>query len=203
MPAWHFLSILYIDSVLSLSPHRKYLAMEESVAVKALGYDFSDDLAGLFPEILAVPDGDGDDSLPGFQFKEEMVEEVMQELWKEISSPPAILPPSPELPGLVVGVGRESCGASFSDSASTVMAGVEMAAGGGGSGSLVGLAGRKAGRGASGKGSAAEVAEEECYVPEFGGAGGERMDGCDGLEFDDEWLSRILSWGPLDFDDWT
>ncbi|KAL6344498.1 hypothetical protein AAG906_002403 [Vitis piasezkii] len=177
--------------------------MEEGV-VKALDSDYSGDLDGLFPEILAVPEGD--ESLPGFQFKEEMVEEVMQELWKEISSPPARIP-SPDLPGFVVGTSRESCGASFSDSASTVMAGVEMAGGGGGSGvvgtSLVGLAGRRAGRAAAGKGSAMEVAKEECYVPEFVAVGGERMDGCDGLEFDDEWLSRVLSWGPLDLDDWT
>lgn len=172
--------------------------------MKALDSDYSGHLAGLFPEILAVPEGD--ESLPGFQFKEEMVEEVMQELWKEISSPPARRP-SPDLPGFVVGTSRESCGASFSDSASTVMAGVEMAGGGGGSGvvgtSLVGLTGRRAGRAAAGKGSAMEVAKEECYVPEFVAVGGERMDGCDGLEFDDEWLSRVLSWGPLDLDDWT
>lgn len=165
--------------------------MEESV-VKVLDGAYSRDMAGLFPEILSVPDGDDDsDSLPGFQFKEEMVVEVMQELWKEISSPPARLP-SPE----------GSCGASFSDSASTVMAGVEMVGGGGGGTSLVGLDGRRPGRAAAGKGWTAEVAkEEECYVPEFMAVGGEVMDGCDAVEFDDEWLSRVLSWDPLDLDD--
>lgn len=168
--------------------------------MKGRDSDYCDDMGGLFPEILAMPETE--ESLPGFQFQEETVEEFMQELWKEISSPPARLPSPYVSPEFAVSTCRESCGASFSDSASTVMVGVEMAGGLGGA-SLVGFASRISGWSAEGKGPAMEVAEAESYVPELVAVSGKRMDGCDGVEFDDEWLSRVLSWGPPDLDDWT
>lgn len=75
-----------------------------------------------------LDDEDQGDDVP---VKEELVEEVMRQLWKEINSSPVSeieTPASSEsspcfLPSVVGD--KESCGASFSDSASTLMAGIE------------------------------------------------------------------------------
>lgn len=75
-----------------------------------------------------LDDEDQGDDVP---VKEELVEEVMRQLWKEINSSPvseietpASSESSPSFLPSVVG-DKESCGASFSDSASTLMAGIE------------------------------------------------------------------------------
>ncbi|PSR91312.1 SH3 and multiple ankyrin repeat domains protein like [Actinidia chinensis var. chinensis] len=155
--------------------------------------DFSGNIAGEISTLLAVSDDeDGSEWLSEVPIKEERVEELMQELLKEMntSSPSSSSPDNS--PGLFpsfdsVGGNKESCGPSLSDSASTWMAGLEgHVAGGFG---LHGVAG-------AGDGSPAV---------EGGGRGkfwGERMDGCDGKEGDDEWLTRVLSCGPQDMDAW-
>ncbi|KAJ6698135.1 hypothetical protein OIU79_011629 [Salix purpurea] len=105
------------------------------------------------------------DLSPGFPIKEEMIEE------------------------------SESCGASVSDSSSTVMAGVEF----------VGVAGKLAG---SDTGFPGKGLSEERRGFDFGeGYLAERMmiDGRDGAEFgDDQWLDRVLmGWGPVEVEGWT
>ncbi|KAJ4837975.1 hypothetical protein Tsubulata_037841 [Turnera subulata] len=167
--------------------------------------------AGNFHELLRETDWDSEVS-PELHIKEELVEEVMQELYREITcpSPPPQLTtcsssstlnvassPSPSSEGVPSPASSslpafravfaddgksESCGASVSDSSSTVMAGVEY----------VGVAGKAAG------GSSLSVVS---------GGSGEwmegMMDGCDQVEFDDEWLERVMSWVPLELEGWT
>ncbi|TQE11135.1 hypothetical protein C1H46_003141 [Malus baccata] len=159
------------------------------------------DIAGKFPEL-------SDELLPEIPIKEELIEEVMQELYKEITttnSPAAATtttatsdcnkPSSPAAtfptPSLVVGNGKsESCGASVSDSASTVMVGVEF----------VGPAGKKGGSPENGAWRSECGRSNHGLVVVKGG-----MDGCDHAgEVDDEWLERVLmsTWGPVDLDPW-
>ncbi|KAB2619558.1 hypothetical protein D8674_015427 [Pyrus ussuriensis x Pyrus communis] len=153
-------------------------------------------IGGKLPELI-------DELLPEIPIKEELIQKVMQELYKEItagtttttatsdctkpSSPVATFP----TPSLVVGNGKsESCGASVSDSASTVMAGVEF----------VGPAGKTWGSPENG------AWMNECGWNDTGlGVGKEGMDGRDhAREVDDEWLERVLmsTWGPVDLDPW-
>ncbi|KAK9274145.1 hypothetical protein L1049_018959 [Liquidambar formosana] len=176
------------------------------------------DITGALHGLLGISDDEGDELSPELSFKEEMVEEVMQELWKEISSststdptsPPANFPP-PSTPSMMSPsfFGKnESCGPSFSDSASTVMAGIVMGGGGGGGGgmySLVGPIGKVAGGEVESPatGSGWWVSENGVYGLGVGEGFGERMDGCDGGELDDEWLARVLKWGPHEVDERT
>ena len=166
-------------------------------------------------ELLTDFEGDNDMSPAELCIKEEMVEEIMQELHKEMISPsactkiptawPASFPsPSSSLSSLsttsLFSLARftdstegksDSCGASLSDSASTVMAGTEYV------------------------GSAVKMGSPENAVMGIvveGGEGcnyevgvGETVDDCDGEELDDddddEWLGRLLSWDPPQVDD--
>ncbi|BFG18144.1 hypothetical protein CerSpe_044180 [Prunus speciosa] len=124
----------------------------------------------------------------------------MQELYKEITPTPATnstKPSSPAAsfptPSLVVGNGKsESCGASVSDSASTVMAGIKFVGPTGNNGGFspengVGL-------------------WSECGGNTNNGlvVGKGVMDGCDaGEAVDDEWFERVMNtWGPVDLDPW-
>ncbi|KAG0459495.1 hypothetical protein HPP92_022623 [Vanilla planifolia] len=78
------------------------------------------------PAITKIPltlDGDEEEE-EGEGFEEETIAEVMRWLEREISCPP---PPSPANNG-----NQDLCGASFSNSASTVMANVDTRAAGGG-----------------------------------------------------------------------
>ncbi|GMN35997.1 hypothetical protein TIFTF001_005690 [Ficus carica] len=140
---------------------------------------------------------------PEVPIKEEKVEEFMQELYRELYS--AAPPDAASFPA--VDAGSETCGASVSDSASTVMAGFEFAGGNvvsapeGGRGFWWGQV---------------ENGYYYCGRPEVDGGGGDRevdhrkkrlgkgrMDGCDlGEELDDEWLARVLNWGPVELDPW-
>ncbi|KAF2287010.1 hypothetical protein GH714_037022 [Hevea brasiliensis] len=117
----------------------------------------NDVIALILPEFLVETDLEADLS-PEFPIKEEMIEEVMQEFGKS-----------------------ESCGASVSNSASSVMAGVEFA------GSVLGNAG--------GESVELKDSEEE---------GEERMmDRCDGVKFGDEWLEKVMGWAPLELEGWS
>ncbi|KAI4337138.1 hypothetical protein L6164_015587 [Bauhinia variegata] len=147
------------------------------------------DLTGKLHEILT----ESDTETGQFFFEERMIEEVMQELYKEITyssitgpaSFPGTLLPSSSLPASPVLIDKgknESCGASVSDSASTVMAGISIAGvlpetAKGGSDESVGF------------GVGLETKEE-------------KMEGCDGGDLDDEWLGRVLSWVQLESRQW-
>jgi len=149
------------------------------------------DLAVKLTDLLKELDGDGE--LTEFTVKEELIEEVMQELYKEITcttstatasnisstSVPANFPSqSPLMPVVAVsdGAKSESCGASVSDSMSTVMAGIEFV--------------RPTGTGKKKLGS------QEIKIG-FEFDHGMMMNGCDGGNFDDdEWLARVLGWDP-------
>ncbi|EEF45785.1 conserved hypothetical protein [Ricinus communis] len=147
-----------------------------------------------------------------FSIKEEMIEEVMQELYKEITSPAVSTcrdeaaeqtgSPSSGSASLssismslsapsVAGSGKssESCGASVSGSASSVMAGVEFAGG------VFGNRGRES----------VELSDEVALLEEVEGLFEERnmTDGCDGVEFGDEWLEKVMGWSPLQVEGWT
>lgn len=151
-----------------------------------------DDISGKFTELPTEQD-DAVELYPEIPIKEELIEEVMQELYKEItcSSNCTNQSPSPSTTSFVAGNGKsESCGASVSDLASTVMAGVEFV------GSNERFVGVKT-EFASGSSSSSTLA-----VVEKGFGEGDQVDGCDGVEVDDEWLARVLSWGPVELDSW-
>lgn len=124
-------------------------------------------LAGEIHDLLT----ESDNETTHFCFEEEMIEEVMQQFYNEIAGslvyqpPPTQLPPPSSSPLLMDDGKNGSCGASVSDSASTVMAGIEAASSGG--------------RLPVGK---AEVEKGSSAVES----------GSD--ELDDEWLGRVLSW---------
>lgn len=154
------------------------------------------DLAVKLTDLLKELDGDGE--LTEFTVKEELIEEVMQEFYKEITSTatsttasnisttsvPANFPSqSPLMPVVAVSDGgkSESCGASVSDSTSTVMAGIEIV-------------------GPTGTGKKKFGSQEIKIGFEFDH--GMMMNGCDGGDFDDdEWLARVLGWDPQELDD--
>lgn len=132
---------------------------------------FTGDLRSL----MELHDGEnGGEFLPEVEIKEEMVVEVMQELLKEIntcccevetSPSPASFPATMSSSSFVVGGDNERCGPAFSDSASTVMAGVGM-------------------------GPTKVLAGEEVGFPAGGGEG--KMDGCDDDEWLERVLSMDL-----------
>lgn len=150
----------------------------------------SGDLVGTLTMLLTEVDDEAELS-PELLIKEEKIEEVMRELYKEIAtspsctnvkptSPPSNVPSPP--PSLPFDVKSESCGASISVSGSTVMAGIEY----------VGPTGNIA------------ITENGVWMVGRGdgnsnnnhNAVGEEMDGCDLLDVGDEWLARVLRWGP-------
>ncbi|XP_048332129.1 uncharacterized protein LOC125423045 [Ziziphus jujuba] len=159
----------------------------------------SGDVSGKFMDLLREHDDDDDaaELFPEIPIKEELIEEVMQELYKEItytsdcytniSSSPATMPSPSLAASFVVGNGKsESCGASVSDSASTVMVGVEFV----GSGErLGGVKKTEVGNGSSSSAVGKGYGEGE-------------VDGCNSVEVDDEWLARVLSWGPVELEPW-
>ncbi|KAL6212295.1 hypothetical protein ACLB2K_017516 [Fragaria x ananassa] len=148
-----------------------------------------------------MPD-DMDELIPEIPIGEEHVEKFMQELYKVMTTPAgsdtSVKHPSWTAAGYAAtGWESESCGAAVSDSASSVMAGVEYA------GKLVAAAPGSGGRCgcqcgsnggllvvAGGSGEGGEINGcGEC------GAGEDRkMDG----EDEEEWFERVMSWGPAD-----
>ena len=135
------------------------------------------------PEALLILTAEQDlDAAAEVPIREELVEEVMRELYREIHCE---APSSASATASFLAGGAESCGASVSDSASSVMAGIAP----------VGPAGYWRGcidRGPVVVGDTDHDRDEK------------RMDGCDGDQEeddgDDEWLARVLSWGPVEVD---
>ncbi|CAL0322551.1 unnamed protein product [Lupinus luteus] len=123
-------------------------------------------LTGKLHELLDESDNE---ECGQFCFQEETVEGVMQELFKEIAFPYSQTPSQ-----VFVNDGKNgSCGASVSDTASTVMAGIEVVSPSGGF-----LLTEKA--------STVVDIEEEKKMEVF--------DGGNFDDYDDEWIGRVLSW---------
>ncbi|GMI81392.1 hypothetical protein HRI_001808500 [Hibiscus trionum] len=196
--------------------------------LKSPGTGISGDISGKLNVFLTDSDDGSDLSYEGL-VEEEKVEEIMQELYKEITSasntsPPTtvrnfsfpifffaamqLLSPLTFFPVHDVIKISESCGASMSDSSSTVMAGVEF----------VGPTKKMP---SSVKGGLPPP-EKELRITDMGfddnnnvvksrGAGKrevEKMESscCDeegGEVDDDQWLARVLGWGPLELEEWT
>lgn len=150
------------------------------------------DISDKFTELPTEQD-DAVELFPEIPIKEELIEEVMQDLYKEITCSSKCTNPSsssPSTTSFVAGIGKsESCGASVSDLASTVMAGVEFV---GSTERFVGVKTEIAG----GSSSSTLAGVEKGFGE------GDQVDGCDGEEVDDEWLARVLSWGPVELDSW-
>lgn len=122
-------------------------------------------LAGKIHDLLT----ESDNETAQFCFAEEMIEEVMRQFYNEIApSPPEkqVPPPSSVFPLLTDEGKNGSCGASVSDSTSTVMAGIEAA------------------------GSVRMLPAEKLEAKTEMEVGSEELE----LDLDDEWLSRVLSW---------
>lgn len=147
-------------------------------------------------DLMALMEMNGVDDLSSeVEIQEEMVVEVMHELWKEIhscytdqcnsnisfSKTPASFPVTAPVCFSSVGGDNERCGPVLSAVGSTVMAGVGMG---------------------PTNGAGSEVAKRMdlscgCSMKHGGG----KMDGYDGGEFDDEWLTSVLSMDPQEFED--
>ena len=177
--------------------------MEDS-PVSAEAADIGDP-AGKLHELLVESDVEAGQ----FSFGEEMIEEVMQELYREmtcsattlpISQPAITVPssiPSPSFSSAMsssssvfIDDGKNgSCGASVSVSASTVMAGINIFTSDGGL--------------ASGKLESPMVEGGNEKLGGFGESMVEekKMEGCDEAEWDDEWLGRVLSCGQSEMED--
>ncbi|XVE70924.1 hypothetical protein DITRI_Ditri10aG0108700 [Diplodiscus trichospermus] len=188
--------------------------------------ELSGDISGKLKVLLTESDDESKFSNEGL-VEEEKLEEIMQELYKEITSssyytsPSTLTLPSPSssslsplslssMPSLAVSdVKSESCGASMSDSSSTVMAGIEFV------GPAKKLCDVNLGLPKTGNG----LTDNNLWIMEMGfddnndnkvvGGGvqrlkEEKMEGCDeGDAGDDQWLERVLSWRPLELEDWT
>ncbi|KAK5830078.1 hypothetical protein PVK06_013872 [Gossypium arboreum] len=161
--------------------------------LKSLEIELPGNVAGKLNVLLTDSDDGSEFSYEG-SVEEEKLEEIMQELYKEIASTSP--PPSVTFPSLSSSSSSsssltfspisdvkisESCGASMSDSSSTVMAGI----------AFVGPTGKfpdvKEGS-----------PEKELWIK-----GMERCDEEEGEVGDDPWLARVLGWGPLELEEWT
>ncbi|XP_010242214.1 PREDICTED: uncharacterized protein LOC104586623 [Nelumbo nucifera] len=144
---------------------------------------------------------DEEDLLDGAAIEEEMVAEVMKSLEEVIRCPTGFNPPTSTY--MTINGNKDICGASFSDSASTRMASVDI--GGTGiprvtepaeelSGWSMSFSGMESGQWALDE-------ENECRFAEVVEVCSDGGNGCDGGESDDEWLARILSCPPLGFEE--
>ncbi|KAJ1442802.1 hypothetical protein SESBI_00682 [Sesbania bispinosa] len=145
--------------------------------------DYSEEeeaLTGKLRELLAESDNE---ETGQFRFQEEMVEEVMQDLYKEIAFSAA--GDGPVQPTIFIDDGKNgSCGASISASASTVMAGIEVASFTGGFPATENVS------------AVVEVDGGRSDAFALFGFGEEnKMQGFDRGDIDDEWVGRVLSWG--------
>lgn len=191
--------------------------------------ELSRDISGKLNVFFTDSDDEYEFSNGGNLVEEKKLEEIMQELYKEIttisyntspppttvtfqspssssSSSPLTVSSSQPFFSVNVDVKSESCGASMSDSSSTVMAGIEF----------VGPAGKlpETGKGYSSENEVWEMGmgfvddnnnKNNCNNNVVGG-GEEGMEGCDeelGEIGDDQWLARVLRWGPLELEEWT
>ncbi|XP_058070870.1 uncharacterized protein LOC131219824 [Magnolia sinica] len=134
------------------------------------------------------------DHMAGYEIEEDMVEEVMKRLEEEINGPGFV--PYSSCSFVTINGNEESCGPSFSDSASTQMASIDM--GGISISELVGRSGLYGGmNGIPTMGSATWVTEEDGSwqvgkVPTVTD---------DVEESDDEWLSHVLSGPDFEFEE--
>ncbi|XP_039071717.1 uncharacterized protein LOC120218891 [Hibiscus syriacus] len=146
-------------------------------------------------DVLLMDSDDGSELSFERLVEEDKVEEIMQELYKEITlatSSSNTYPPSTI---------SESCGASMSDLSSTVMAGIEFV------GPTKKMPDIKGGLPETGNGSS----DNELRIMKMGfddnnnvviGGGGKGE--ADKMEVDDDqWLARVLGWGPLELEEWT
>jgi hypothetical protein len=140
---------------------------------------------------MSVPD---EELLLEIPIGEERIEKFMQELYKEITTTAS---PPPASSFLWNGWESESCGAAVSDSASTVMAGVEFA------GKMISApenGGRYGCKCRSNEGLVVGKREEGAMngCDACGDGHGRKVDGGDDDDEDEEWFARVLSWGPAD-----
>ncbi|KAJ4708194.1 SH3 and multiple ankyrin repeat domains protein like [Melia azedarach] len=177
----------------------------------------SGDIVGILSMFLTEVEDEAEIS-PEFPIKEEKVEEIMQELYKEITcssctnvnptSPPSTFassspsPPSSSssssqlsLSSMPFDVKNESCGASISEWGSTLMAGINFM------GPPVNMTSGNIGLSENGSWMVGRIENKKnCGF-------GEKTDGCDQdhvLEVGDEWLARVLRCGPpLELEEWT
>ncbi|KAL4334752.1 hypothetical protein GQ457_07G045120 [Hibiscus cannabinus] len=156
--------------------------------LKSPGAEISGDISGNL-NVLFTDSDDGTELSHEGLVEEEKVEEIMQELYKEITlatysssntSPPKTVtfpsPPPPFFPANDVKI-SESCGASMSDSSSTVMAGVEF------------VGPTKKSKTPDVKGGSPPPVKE-LWIAE------REVD-------DDQWLATVLGWCPLELEEWT
>ncbi|PON96035.1 hypothetical protein TorRG33x02_082830 [Trema orientale] len=188
--------------------------MEEAAPKSRPSPETSGEITGKLTGLVAEQDGAVEIS-PEIPIREELIEEFMQELYREITNnnkrngasdhgggPGSSGAETTSFGGDDAVVGgykgkSESCGACVSESASTVMAGIEF----------VGSTSTRRGfsfpfetttmwRESSGGGDHGRDQVEKW---------GEGMDGCDDggddhHGVDDEWLARVLSWGPVELE---
>ncbi|KAF8393534.1 hypothetical protein HHK36_021778 [Tetracentron sinense] len=169
---------------------------------KRPGHDDSGEVIGKRPRAPAI--SDDDDFFSGVFIEEERVEEVMKALEEEISYPattstnpsssPVMFPLASSF--VTINGNEESCGPSFSDSASTVMASIDM--GGISISYLMGptedASGGTVDFPATENGSWVLEEEKEWLWPEVGEVPGD----CDGGDSDDERLERFLGGVPIE-----
>ncbi|GMJ07627.1 hypothetical protein HRI_004431900 [Hibiscus trionum] len=146
--------------------------------------ELSGDVAWKLSVLLTESDDESELSDEGL-VEEDKLEEIMQELYREITIASSSSYNTSPLPfSAVSGVNGESCGASMSDLSSTVMAGIEFVAA------------------PTGK----YLAKNELTNNDVGGEEDVEMDGCDEGEIDDDddddqWLARVLGWVPLELEE--
>ncbi|WMV42365.1 hypothetical protein MTR67_035750 [Solanum verrucosum] len=176
----------------------------------------SDVITGVSTELKAFLEDDEE----GYVMEDEKVEEVMHELLKEINGGGSdgknngMLGVSPSFY-----MNGESCGPAFSGSGSTLMAGIEMAGTGTGTvsscllegGGVLGLggptievfSGLEMGFTVNNNGpwlmDGKEKAQKEKSISM---QEGEKMEGWDEEEGEDEWLTRVLSCAPQVLEDY-
>lgn len=187
----------------------------------------SGDITGKFMGLMTEHDDSAVDISPEIPIREELIVEVMQELYREITNnsnisdnsgpgpgprPKTFIPtgsvivPTTSFDVMVGNNGKsESCGACISESASTVMAGIEFVGStrrfsGGNVGSTRGKT--TIWKESSGSSGYWWDHHDDDQVEKASGV----MDGCDGCDghqdLDDEWLARVLSCGPVELDPW-
>ncbi|TYH12971.1 hypothetical protein ES288_A06G107900v1 [Gossypium darwinii] len=137
--------------------------------------ELSGDFSRKLRVFLTESDDESEFSNEGSVEKEKL-EEIMQELYKEITVTSSSYNTSPTVTSSSLSSFGESCGASLSDSSSSVMAGIELVA-----------------------------PTEELLVIGMGfndnksviGDEVKEMDGCD----DDQWLARALGWVSMEIEE--
>ncbi|KAJ4959176.1 hypothetical protein NE237_026287 [Protea cynaroides] len=165
------------------------------------------EVVGKRPRTPEAEDQDEEELLlAGFSVKEETLMQVMKVLEEEIScsaNPSSSVMFSPSSSFVTINGNEESCGPSFSDSASTVMASIDMGG--------ISISYFMSSTNVDGPlDLPAAAKEEEHGFPEIGkfsvsGVSGVGINGSS-CEFEvgeseDEWLARVLNGSPLEFEE--